>query len=356
MEENAPNHGASGPEIRFACHFCGKQIHVPPIHAGKKGKCPQCKNVVVIPKLMSPPLPLQDDEPIRLKRDCDMPPESDRPVYKAPEPDSDLLLQPNPPRNRITADQSKDQQYEMLRQSAGFDSPQPPPQRKYPALVDVFMYPANMQGLIFLAIAVLVPLLIRMASIVLCIFGFLLSIFNLLIIMYIYWFLAQCVRDSASGGLRAPETVAETPGLWELLWQVFELLVCLALCAVPAIGYYIYTYETDQLFWCLAGFGAFIYPMALLSVIMFDSISGLNPLIIIPSIFSSFFQYCGLVVLISAIIFLYVQTRKLLPDDYFLRFVLYPLVQAAELYLAMMAMHLLGRFYFKYQGKLNWEV
>jgi hypothetical protein len=36
--------------------------------------------------------------------------------------------------------------------------------------------------------------------------------------------------------------------------------------------------------------------------------------------------------------------------------VLSPLVQAIELYLAMMAAHLLGRFYFKYQEKLNWDV
>jgi hypothetical protein len=273
-----------------------------------------------------------------------------------PGPDLDLVLQPSIPRDSTAADQPKDQQYEILRQSAGFDSPKPPPHRKLPWLVDIFLYPANAQGLIFLAIAVLVPLLIRLISIVLCIFGFLLSIFNLVIAMYVYWFLAQCVRDSASGGLRAPETVAETPGVWELLWQVLELFACLVLCAAPALAYYTYTHKIDTPFWWLTGFGAFIYPMSLLSVIMFDSVNGLNPLVIIPSIFSAFFQYCGLVVLIGAIVFLYIQTIKLFPDDFFLRMVLSPLIQAVELYLAMMAMHLLGRFYFKYQEKLNWDV
>ncbi len=336
MEENPPNPKPSEPAIRFKCDFCGKQIRVPSVRAGKKGKCPQCKNIVLVP--CSAPSSLQENTPIN------------------PRPDLDLVLQPSSPHDHIAADQSKDQQYEMLRESAGFDSPQPPPQRKYPALVDVFFYPANTQGLIFLAIAVLVPLLIRLVSIALCIFGFLLSIFNLVIAMYVYWFLAQCVRDSASGGLRAPETVAETPGIWELLWQVFELFACLVLCAAPALAYYTYTHKIDTPFWWLAGFGAFIYPMALLSVIMFDSVNGLNPLIIIPSIFSAFFQYCSLVVLISAIVFLYVQTIKLIPDDFFLRMVLSPLIQAVELYLAMMAMHLLGRFYFKYQEKLNWDV
>jgi hypothetical protein len=96
--------------------------------------------------------------------------------------------------------------------------------------------------------------------------------------------------------------------------------------------------------------------MALLAVIMFNSTSGLNPLIIISSIFSTFFQYCGLVALIVAIIFLYVQTIKFLPLNPYIRMALSPLVQAVEFYLAMVAAHLLGRFYFKYQGKLNWEV
>ena len=336
MEENTQNPKPSESAIRFTCDFCGKQIRVPSVHAGKKGKCPQCNNFVVIPQLMSPP------------------PRGNTPIN--PGPELDMLLQPSSPHDHIATDQSRDQQYEMLRQSAGFEPPQPPPQRKFPWLIDIFLYPANFQGLIFLAIAVLVPLLIRLISIILCIFGLLFSIFIGIIGMYIYWFLAQCVRDSASGGLRAPETMAETPGIGELSWQVFELFACLVLCAAPASVYYICTYKIDSIFWWLAGVGAFIYPMALLSVIMFDSTSGLNPLVIIPSIFSAFFQYCGLVVFISAIIFLYVQTARLLPQDFFLRMVVSPLIQAVELYLAMIAMHLLGRFYFKYQQKLNWDV
>jgi hypothetical protein len=174
--------------------------------------------------------------------------------------------------------------------------------------------------------------------------------------MYVYWFLAQCVRDSAIGGLRAPETMAETPDIWQLIWQVLELFACLVLCAIPAGVYFGYTRRLDAVFWLLAAGGAFIYPMTLLAMVMFNSANGLNPLIIIPSIFSTFFQYCGLVVLIAAIILFYILTVKVLPVNVFVRMVLSPLVRAVELYLAMVAAHLLGRFYFKYQEKLNWEV
>jgi len=347
MDENTPNQGMSEPVIRFKCGFCGKQIRVPSIHAGKKGKCPQCKNVVLVP--YSTPLSPRENTPINLK------------------PDLDLLLQPGPPLDRIAADQPKDQQYEMLRESAGLASlqPPPPPKRNFPWLIDIFLYPANVHGMTFLAIVILIPLLISIFARCIGIFAIIIAvpaaIINAVLGMYTYWFIAQCVRDSASGGLRAPDTVAETPGVWELLWQLLELFACLALCAAPAAAYRafkLYSEFTppDPYFWVLAGCGAFIYPMALLSMIMFDSMSGLNPLIIIPSIFSSFFQYCGLVVLISAIVFLYVQTTRLLPHDFFLRIILYPLFQVVELYLAMIAAHLLGRFYFKYQQKLNWDV
>jgi hypothetical protein len=342
VEENTPNPKPSESVIRFNCDFCGKHIRVPSIHAGKKGKCPQCKSIVIIPSLASSSPP--ENTPIDSK------------------PDLDMLLQPGLPRERTAADQPEDQQYELLREGAGLPSlqPLPPLKRNYPWLIDIFLYPANIYGLIFLAIVILIPLLIFIAGRCLGVFAVIIlvpaAIINAVTGMYTYWFIAQCVRDSAAGGLRVPDTMAETPGLGELLWQVLELVACFAVYAAPAFVYWRYTNRTDSIFWWLAGCGVFIYPMSLLSAIMFDSINGLNPIVIIPSIFSSFFQYCGLVILIGTIVLLYVQTTKLLPDNFFLRIALYPLVKGVELYLAMIAAHLLGRFYFKYQQKLNWDV
>ena len=344
MEQNTPNQRPSESVIRFNCSFCRQQIRVPTIHAGKKAKCPKCKKVIIIPQ--STPTPhLPQDEPIRLARDSDLLNQNTNPSHPPP---AETIL-------------TEEQQFQILRQTAGLPplEPPPPPERKFPLLVDIFLYPANLQGLIYLAIVVVIPLLMRILSLLLGVFAIFIIlpafIIGSAIAAYTYWYLAQCVRDSAAGNIRAPDTLAETPGIWELLWQVFELLACLAVCAAPAAAYFGYTRRIDLTFWLLAGGGAFFYPMTLLGVIMFDSISGLNPFIIIPSIFSTFFQYCGLVILIGAILYLLVQTQKILQPG-FLGFVLYPLFQAAELYLAMIAAHLLGRFYFKYQEKLNWEV
>ena len=344
MEGKTPNGGSSNAVIRFACTFCGQHIRVSQTYAGKKGKCPKCRNAVVIPQ----PTPLLDppqDEPIRLVRDSDLLVQNRTPSH------------PSPPETIPT----EDQQFQMLRQAAGLPplEPPPPPERKFPFLVDIFLYPANLQGLIYLAIVVLIPLLIRIVCHAfggVCCFCYPSCDDNHARNSRLHLLVSRSMR-SRQRRRQYPraDTLAETPGVWELLWQLLQILACLVVCAAPAAAYFGYTRRTDLTFWLLAGGGAFFYPMTLLGVLMFDSVNGLNPLIIIPSIFSTFFQYCGLVILIGAILYLLVQTQRILQPG-LLGFVLYPLLQAAELYLAMIAAHLLGRFYFKYQEKLNWEV
>jgi len=40
--------------IKFRCRNCNQKIRVPKIHADKKGRCPKCKNIVVVPKIEKP--------------------------------------------------------------------------------------------------------------------------------------------------------------------------------------------------------------------------------------------------------------------------------------------------------------
>jgi len=346
MSDADLNNKQPAGQICFKCDFCGKQISVPSVHAGKKGKCPQCRNTIPVP--YSSTSSSRENTPIDSK------------------PDLDMLLQPGPPHERSAADQPKDQQYEKLCQSAGLPSFQPPPplKRKFPWLIDIFLYPANLYGMIFIGIVVLVPLLcllliyllIEIIGVVAAFFIVMNFIVDIVLLMFVYWFLAECICDSAAGNLRVPNTADNTPGLAEIGLRSIRILFCLVVYLIPACLYHKYTHGFDSFFWIIAGCGVFLYPMALLGVLMFDSICGLNPLVIIPSIFSAFLQYCGLIVLIGAIIFSYVQVIKLLPDDFLLRLVLSPLVRAVALYLTMIAAHLLGRFYFKYQEKLNWDV
>ncbi|MBN2019876.1 MAG: hypothetical protein JW749_06595 [Sedimentisphaerales bacterium] len=349
MEGNEPKENEADSIIRFACNACGQRIRVPKSYAGKKGKCPKCQSVLVVPQIPSPAL-----ESVPSKLDD-----------QKPDLFSDLLLQ-QPPHTKRSSEShpalTKEQEYQILHESAGMltQDTSPPPKRKYPWLIDVFLYPANVQGLIFLGIVILVPLAIYLLFIL---FSFLLGplallilfagvIANIVLWMYAYWFMAQCIRDSACGGIRAPETLSETPGFSELFWQLLRIFFCLAVCAAPAFSYNRFAGRIDWPFWVLVGCGIFLYLMSILAVVMFDSLEGLRPGIIFPSILITFFPYCGLIMLIAAIM----ASPVLLMIIFWMFFPLYPFVKAFLIYLLMVSAHLLGRFYFKYQEKLNWAV
>ncbi len=174
---------------------------------------------------------------------------------------------------------------------------------------------------------------------------------NFVISMYFLWYLAECIRDSAEGGIRAPETLANAPSLGELFCQLFRLLICILIFAGPVGYYFIKTDRTDAIFWSLLAFAIFFLPIGLLAVSLFDSIRGLNPFLLIGSVFSTHFIYFALVVILWAIVLSVIFILKTLSSiwavflsSYFIMYILFILA------------HLLGRFYWRYQEKLNWDI
>jgi hypothetical protein len=104
--------------------------------------------------------------------------------------------------------------------------------------------------------------------------------------------------------------------------------------------------------------GVFFFPMTLLSVVMFDSYRGLNPLVIIRSIYRTIAPYCGIVLLLCVLWLPVVLIRKFIVTQvvtFRANLYLY-LPRAVSIYLMLVGAHLLGRFYFRYQEKLNWDV
>jgi hypothetical protein len=94
---------------------------------------------------------------------------------------------------------------------------------------------------------------------------------------------------------------------------------------------------------------------------MFDSIRGLNPVLLLSSIFSTFVQYSGLVLLVATIVlavvlFTHMQGTGNVWQNRASRMFLMILFNGITLYAIFVVAHLLGRFYYKYQDKLNWEV
>ena len=236
-------------------------------------------------------------------------------------------------------------------------------QRKLPWLIDIFLYPISLPGILHLGMFTVIPLLIALVRISLGPFGMAVAfpgfLINIAVMLYLYWYVSECIRDSAKGGLRAPEAFA-TLGLSDMWSQALHIIGCFIIFLGPAFFYFYFGQKTDVVFWLLLGFGVFFFPMGLLACIMFDSVRGLNPILLIPSIFSTFFQYCGLVLLITGIVLGFRAIRMKQSDDVqtltitliFLGSVFYLIM----LYVTFVVAHLIGRFYWRYEKKLNWEV
>jgi len=207
-------------------------------------------------------------------------------------------------------------------------------------------------------------------------------IINIVILFYKYWYLSECVRDSAAGQIRAPDTTAITPGP-ELIWSFLKIFVCIIIFAAPLFHHISKSKGIDRnivsLFWfillfiptvisevgkggttfhLLLAFAVFFFPITVLSVIMFDSLWGLNPIPILRSILRTFIPYCGLILLISLLGLPAILMRKFVVTEVLSgrAGIHLNLIGAINIYLMLVAAHLLGRFYWKYEEKLDWEV
>jgi DNA-directed RNA polymerase subunit RPC12/RpoP len=366
--------------IEFGCQNCGQKISVPKTYEGKEAKCPKCKNRIVVPARIESPE--KSVSTIRFtcstcKREIQEP-ESSRgkliecPHCKAyvPVPLEETAAQkaaaPARPgeENNISG-----QHFEQLQTSMGempVKEPDHVAERKLPWIFDIFLYPSSKAGLTTLAIIIVIPLLIRIvlkwlgefaghfppALVLLVPLAFIGIIVKLLLSLYLYWYFCECIRDSAAGGVRAPETLANTPGLGDLLWQWLRTIGCLVVFAAPTSIYYGYAQQTDTAFWALLAFGVFFFPMGLLAVVMFDSFAGINPILLIGSVFRTFLPYCAMTAILALAGFLIAETSPDTQGSAILSFIVY----SVSVYLSMIAAHLLGSFYHRHEEKLNWGV
>lgn len=238
--------------------------------------------------------------------------------------------------------------------------------RKLPFFLDVFLYPFNGSGLMMLGIFVFMPVIFELIALLLLSLGTLgviivvplgmaFWLINWIIRLYIFWYFAECIRQSATGQVRAPEVIgAGDDGLGVTFRQMFHIICCMVVCFVGAIVYVSFYQRVDPVFWLLLGCGVFFLPMALLSTIMFDSLSGLNPIIIIGSIFSTFFKYIGVALAFYVPYAISVGIFTVLAP--LMNSITVPIFSLIDLYLLLVAAHLLGWFFYRNEEKLNWEV
>jgi len=344
--------------VEFHCERCDRIISAPKSHAGKKAVCPKCKSTFIIPAdRFTSSASTRNDSGDLIARTVDSP--HDLTLIDVPKEyklKDESVDQPKASEQTIERQQKSEEDSEVEEaESAG--------QRALPWFVDIFLYPISLPGLMHLGIFTIIPFVLSLIGILLGPFSMAMAfpslLINIAIGLYICWYITECVRDSAKGGRRAPEAFA-TSGLGEMWSQSLHIIGCYLIFLGPALFYSLFSNETDIVFWLLLIYGAFFFPMGLLACIMFDSIGGLNPLLLIGSIFSTFFQYCGLVLLISGIVlgFRAIQTARTsdIQQEAFTTIVIGAIFSLILFYIAFVVAHLIGRFFWRNQEKLNWEV
>ena len=341
--------------IDFHCENCDRKISVPKINAGKKAICPKCSNTFIIPATQfQGPAANQNNSGDLKARSTDS--AHDWTLLDVPE---QYKLKDEPAGESNVSQEAIDRQQE-------YEETESTDRRKLPWILDIFLYPISTSGMAVLGIIVGTRFFFRFTVIYLgkislqflpflAFFGLMWAIgifVRFVLYMYLYWYLCECIRDSAAGSVRAPETFANTPGLGELLWKWFRTVICLAVFAAPTLIYYGHTRQTDTVFWALLACGLYFFPMGLLAVVLFDSLSGLNPILLIGSIFSTFLPYS--VMILTFIIMGFVIVEKT-PNPWASPLAFFT-TWCVGVYLLMIVAHLLGWFCHRYKQELNWEV
>jgi hypothetical protein len=239
--------------------------------------------------------------------------------------------------------------------------------RKLPSFIDVFFYPISTPGLTILAIYVSTPVIYHLIQsglgttfgafrIILMPARLLFTIINLIVTVYLLWYFNMCIRQSALGRMRAPETLNTDvgEGILEMIMQLFRIACCLLVCLLPAVAYYSIVERSDWICWLLLACGISLVPMALLATVMFGSLCALNPILIISSVCTTFLRYCLVLLALCLPLVIVLGLMNYLPEraDKILGFIL----RGVYAYLLLVAAHILGRFYYRNEKKLYWSV
>jgi len=249
--------------IHFLCTRCGAKLRVPDTHAGKEGRCPHCKERTTVPPASTAraqtPRPAgrpEDSEDAKAHR-SDVLFDAAFPVLPRRGEVNHAAANPPPDSGSTTADSQEPAEQAAPEISAAVGA------AKLPWLLDMFLYPFNLAGVIHLVFLwLLVSWLCPLAMDVLGLGTEFVPLVYTLPVAYVVYYLAGCIRDSAGGACRAPDFWM-APGdssKWECLSQFVQVVGSIAVCFWPVCVYYILREQTDWIYWLLLAGGASFSP------------------------------------------------------------------------------------------------
>jgi len=333
--------------ISFHCKKCGKKIKVSEEQVGKKGRCPKCRTIVVVPKPKDVAPAISQSDLGSQKHPETHPPVAD--TTQKQEPESSQTSWDDAFAKTIEEAQDHDDRIQE-QQEKEQEKTERTGHRKLPWFIDFFLYPTSLPGLINMGIFSLLPVLLIVRR--LYPVPFIWSFLTLIITVYMYYYFVECIYDSAAGGTRSPRTIPKVFEISDVFLRLLSAAGCFFVVFGPVLLYFGFTKRIDVFFWLLIIYAVFFFPMALLAAVTFDFTRGFSPLLWFMSIFKTFLQYIGLVLIVCAIVGLVVWLALVFHDSRILAFI----VSVLYIYLTMLVAHLFGRFYWRYKEKLNWEV
>jgi DNA-directed RNA polymerase subunit RPC12/RpoP len=331
--------------LRFSCSKCSAKLTAREDRAGTVTVCPRCKNRITIPAIAAQP-PRQTEPP----RDVVLVEPATTPGQLAVEPPG--VDEPNV--------DPREQDDKLLISLGVTPLPQHTGERRRPWPIDVLLYPMTQTGLSCIAVLAAAPLIVWFIRAILGgipMMGILFFLGKIALGMYAGWYWAECVYDSARGGTRAPDASALKIGKSDIGSRITYIASVYAVYVVPVFVYYLLFRRIDAACCALAAWTVIFFPMALLAMVMHDSTCALNPFFLLGSIFRTFFQYAGLLLLFLGVAAAGIWIRRAFPFSLRHPPVWRVVVRMAVLtYVVFLMTHILGRFYWRNRERLNWGI
>ena len=339
--------------LRFTCPRCSQALSAPVARRGQETRCPKCRYPVTIPlpEHSLPVIPFDEAE----ERPEPVPTDY---IYESGllDPEGSPQLRAQMAEDDMSADVHPVREPTIGQTVAKAELPAG--ERRLPWLIDILLYPVSASGLAHLGIFVGIPVILRLLALAVGELAALISLFsiivNFVVYLYLAWYVAECVRDSAHGGTRAPEALAsaELSQMWS---HAVNLIACVLLYWGPALFYFVFAHKTGGIFWALICFGVLFFPMGLLAVTMLDSTEAFNPITLVGSIARTFLSYLGLVLLVALIVVL-MKILPTTPSGGVGGFVISVIGFTVQLYFVFVVAHVLGRFYWNNEDRLGWGI
>ncbi len=176
---------------------------------------------------------------------------------------------------------------------------------------------------------------------------------------YLFAYMQNVIHTTAGGDESEASLPDITNFVSDILVPCLQLIATVVLCFLPAVALSLWRIfgDADIPAWALiAGivFGCFYYPMAFLGVAMFDSVGGVNPVLVIPSICKVPLQYLITCVCLGVVITVYWVGAALLPA--LIPIIIVPTLISSFIWLYFLTVQcrILGLLYLSNKEELGW--